>query len=99
MYGLKSQKSESGWNNHMIQKSPVLYGDNEIQDELSSTDKFQDIQRMTYRECLYQKKKVDRIHVTQDVGKRECQILFPRGVNFNIYMEISSLYSLTSRQQ
>lgn len=45
------------------------------------------------------KKKVDRIHVSQDVGKRECQILFPRGVNFNIYMEISSLYSLTSRQQ
>lgn len=40
----------------MIQKSPVLYGDNEIQDALSSTDKFQDIQRMTYRESLYQNK-------------------------------------------
>ena len=56
MYGLKSQKTESGWNSHMIEKSPVLYGDNEIQDALLSTDKCQYIQRMSYRDALYQKK-------------------------------------------
>lgn len=40
----------------MIEKSPGLYGDNEIQDALLSTDKCQYIQRMTYRDTLYQKK-------------------------------------------